>query len=201
MHSLEIDFYFNGAIELFIPHRYMNKVSGLCGNYNGEMEDDHASRNGKVINQNEIISLEHLARSWHHNGLPSSELHTQQCVEGDYQLIADIRAQSTDEEKRICSILYKFFTCNKVISPEPYHDACLADITSSRYKRSLNTHCSAVEAYVAKCKLNGIDIPNWRTKTACHVPCPMSHVWEETTTMSSGICGNLIGSIDLGYER
>lgn len=199
INSLEVDFYLSGMIEIVIPHRYMSKVTGLCGNYNGDGADDHVNRNGKRIRQDELISLEHLARSWHHNALPSTEVNHQQCIEGEYELIETTRHQSSNEQKRICSVLYKFFACNEVIPPEPYHDACLADTSGFDYTTRSNVHCGAIEAYVTRCRLNSIDIPNWRTRTACHVSCPMSHVWQETTTMSEGICGNLI--TDFGEER
>ncbi|XP_054713671.1 uncharacterized protein LOC129223130 [Uloborus diversus] len=149
--GLEVRYYEeNSGFAVKVPSKsYFNKTVGLCGNCNGEKEDEIKEE-----------PLEEFVCSWQ--------------TEGDKNNCKKSLEELPEIPERIpmCVKLddVAFEACHPLIDVEVYIDACSFDaVHSTDYKASL---CKTAMEYARQCCQAGIDLENWPEKLGCDTKCP-----------------------------
>ncbi|NXS76280.1 FCGBP protein, partial [Pandion haliaetus] len=155
---------------VILPNTYSQAVCGLCGNANGDPEDDFNLSNGQPATD-EI----QFADSWKVADVPGCWAG---CTE-DCKVCTEAEKRAYRGNKH-CGLLVKkegpFAACHSAIDPAPYFEDCLFD--TCLYKGHQETVCSSISAYVTACQSQGIRIKQWRTAAFCSPICPPNQHYE-----------------------
>ncbi|XP_035672719.1 IgGFc-binding protein-like [Branchiostoma floridae] len=140
-----------------LPAPYMNKVTGICGNFNLNKNDDFLKADGTLATSQ--------------NELGDSFLRGQDiCVTtvDDPRADCDIFAMSA-----LCSVLTDpseaFAPCHDTVDPEPFFDNCVYDLCA--YDGDTRWLCNTAKAYVDACMAAGVEICDWRSDSFCEKQC------------------------------
>uniref|UniRef100_A0A673GP47 VWFD domain-containing protein n=1 Tax=Sinocyclocheilus rhinocerous TaxID=307959 RepID=A0A673GP47_9TELE len=133
-------------------------VCGLCGNYDGNANDDFTTRS-------QAIAVETLdfVNSWKLSNCPDATLIQDPCVHNPYR---EAWAQ------RQCSIITSsvFSTCHSQVDPSPFYDACVRDACACDSGGDYECFCTAVTAYAQACNEAGACVA-WRSPKICPLFC------------------------------
>jgi hypothetical protein len=135
---------------------HMNKVCGLCGNYDKRAENDFRARTGQIENNGLVF-----ANSWRtENSCPTVTTS-----------IAD--TCETNKERKYwasyaCNIMKtpSFTACHRVVDVDPFYEACMYDSCGCDRGGDCECLCTAVAAYVHMCNTKGVSI-KWRDQYNC----------------------------------
>ncbi|XP_048804372.1 otogelin isoform X4 [Lagopus muta] len=138
--------------------RWKDDTVGLCGTFNGNMEDDFLSPVGVTESTPQLFG-----NAW-------KTLSACILVHDSSQMDpCDIHLQSASYAAEACSILTKdvFAPCYPYLSPIPYFEQCRKDTC----KCGQNCFCSALAHYAHHCKRFGIVIDFRRSVPDCALSC------------------------------
>lgn len=143
-------------VRVTAPGNYNGSLGGLCGDYNGEPNDDFRTSDGTVVNSPQIF-----ADSWRGGSLSAD------CLD-----ISNPRTIVNSSE--YCDILVSphgpFTQCWATVNPQQHMEVCGEVIRASRNPAS--TLCEVLRNYVLICQQNGVTLEDWRNATGCgkHLP-------------------------------
>ncbi|NWZ86662.1 FCGBP protein, partial [Poecile atricapillus] len=149
---------------VILPTTYSGAVCGLCGNANGDPDDDFVTPGGhRSSNETQ------LGDSWKVGDVPGcSPGCGSECPACDAVKVQTYRGD------RYCGVIARaegpFRECHRVISPEPFLQDCAFD--ACHYKGHRDTVCQGVSAYVTACQSHGLVVETWRTAEFCALSCP-----------------------------
>lgn len=139
-----------------VSTRWRGNLCGLCGNYNGDPNDDFQMPNNSLAdNANEFGSSWQLVSNISRVCIPPD---TTSCpVE-----------LSTVAQSR-CALLRgdTFSACNSVVDPQPFIASCEFDYCNCNDDNREECYCDSLAAYAGACAANGVVIQNWRSNTCC----------------------------------
>lgn len=147
-----------------VPESFKGRMSGLCGNFNGNKEDDLTTPSGSVAG-----SIPEMGRSWIVPGLPGEAFCRDECP-GQCQSCEGVSWFTRMNAKISCNIV-TFLTkgplrnCKSVIDPNIFYENCLFDYCSG--KDVSNFLCQTAEIYTDACRQAGIHVYNWRGLLNC----------------------------------
>ncbi|XP_060884474.1 alpha-tectorin-like [Labrus mixtus] len=157
--DLIVEFDGKSTLMVRIGKNRENRVSGMCGNFNGDSSDDKVLPNGTLaLNDN------HFGHSWMS---PTSQ---PGCGSTD----DDVGDGLTDcpfmhKYSYLCSVITNtsgpFSSCHSHSDPQPFYSACVYDLCL--YTQANGMLCSAVSAYESTCSVLGLNIPEWRSALHC----------------------------------
>ncbi|XP_035538112.1 mucin-5B-like [Morone saxatilis] len=139
--------------------KYKGRVCGLCGNYDGNANNDFTTRSHAVV-VNPLV----FGNSWKDlPSCPDAQAVTSPCTANPYR-------QSWAQKR--CSIIQSdvFSACHSTVDPTPYYDACVFDSCACDTGGDCECFCTAVAAYAEACNQAGICI-QWRTPKICPLFC------------------------------
>ncbi|XP_066531571.1 IgGFc-binding protein-like [Hoplias malabaricus] len=151
-------------IGITVPSSYHGKTCGLCGNYNGNKNDEYILPDGK-----ETKDLKTFGAAWK-VAVPG--------VVCDNGCTGDICPKCPSDKKAVfekdCSIITdpkgQFTACHNVLNPESYFRDCVFDVCMS--DGDPNMLCNSIAAYMidsVKCPANShYEI----CAQSCSAPCP-----------------------------
>ncbi|XP_055655901.1 IgGFc-binding protein-like [Falco peregrinus] len=155
---------------VILPSTYSQAVCGLCGNANGDPQDDFVLPSGQLA-ADEI----QFADSWKVADVPGCQAG---CTE-NCEVCTEAQKRTYQGDKH-CGILIKKWgplaACHDTINPAPYFNDCLFD--ACIYKGHQDIVCQAISAYVTTCQSQGIRIKQWRTAIFCSPICPPNQHYE-----------------------
>ncbi|XP_076216831.1 IgGFc-binding protein isoform X3 [Aptenodytes patagonicus] len=155
---------------VILPNTYSGAVCGLCGDANGNPQDDFVLPNGQPATD-EI----QFADSWKVADIPGCWAG---CTE-DCEVCTEAEKRAYRGDKH-CGLLVKkqgpFSACLSAIDPAPYFEDCLFD--TCLYKGHQEMVCHSISAYVTACQRQGIRIREWRTAAFCSPVCPPNQHYE-----------------------
>uniref|UniRef100_A0A8C2YAS9 Otogelin n=1 Tax=Coturnix japonica TaxID=93934 RepID=A0A8C2YAS9_COTJA len=138
--------------------RWKDDTVGLCGTFNGNMEDDFLSPVGVTESTPQLFG-----NAWKTSSA-CILMHDSSQVDP-----CDIHLQSASYAAEACSILTKdlFAPCYPYLSPIPYFEQCRRDTC----KCGQNCFCSALAHYAHLCKRFGVVIDFRRSVPDCALSC------------------------------
>ncbi|XP_075998087.1 von Willebrand factor [Genypterus blacodes] len=142
-----------------ISAKYRGQVCGLCGNFDGNVNNDLMSSN----NQLEVDSI-HFGNSW--KVKPSCADVTEipsPCSENLAKLIS---------VEQSCRVLTGpiFKECNSEVDAEPYVEMCAEAACSCPSVGDCVCFCDVIAAYAQACSEKGVSI-SWRSNDLCPMSC------------------------------
>uniref|UniRef100_A0AAY4EQU0 VWFD domain-containing protein n=1 Tax=Denticeps clupeoides TaxID=299321 RepID=A0AAY4EQU0_9TELE len=138
---------------------FSGNVCGLCGNYDGNANNDFTTRSHEVV----IDSLT-FGNSWKLSAsCPEAMLVQNPCSSNPYR-------QSWAQKQ--CSIITGsvFSSCQSLVDPTSFYDACVSDSCACDGEGDCECYCTAVAAYAAACNEAGACI-HWRSPKICPLFC------------------------------
>ncbi|XP_053087229.1 IgGFc-binding protein-like [Pangasianodon hypophthalmus] len=168
-----------------LPGTYAGKTCGMCGNFNGNKNDEFLLPDGK-----ETKDLKTFGAAWN-VAVPG--------VVCDDGCSGDFCPKCPQNEKlafeKDCSIITNpegpFAACHSVINPESYFRDCVYDVCMSEGDQHML--CHSVAAYMTDCQTFGVKVKNWRTPTFCPLTCPANSVYEICAKACDTPCPGLSG--------
>ncbi|XP_069738885.1 IgGFc-binding protein-like [Phaenicophaeus curvirostris] len=168
--GLRVSFDWYSYARVLLPEAYAGSVCGLCGNANGDPNDDLVSRRGEPA-ADEVD----FGHSWMVDEVPG-------CSSG----CLGACSACNEEEKKIyrgdayCGVIERaggpFRACHGVVDPQAFLEDCVFD--ACHHKGHRDTVCKAVGAYVAECQARGVPLEPWRTPSFCGPSCPLHSHYE-----------------------
>ncbi|XP_063297781.1 uncharacterized protein LOC134586215 [Pelobates fuscus] len=179
--GLKVTFDGNHKVVVTIPGNYANKVCGLCGNFNGNKNDDFINPEGEL----EPNSTS-LGNSWQVENdtrcLPATD-HMPECTDEDKNTIA-----SNSFCGLITDIIGPFKDCHSVINPLEFFNTCVYDLCELNMDPEIL--CSSLQSYADICQSQGVTIQPWRNETFCPPTCPSNSHYEQCGTACPATCVN-----------
>ncbi|XP_066465362.1 IgGFc-binding protein-like [Eleutherodactylus coqui] len=163
-------FDWNMRTTVTLPSSYYNVLSGLCGNFNQDPNDDHKLPNGTLA-----TSIVDWAASWK---VYDRDPFCFDSCPGECPTCEESKKKLYGGEDS-CGILFKtdgpFRDCISKVSPDKFFDGCLYDVCMNDGAKVML--CQALESYASTCLSQGIKIYDWRTPVDCPKTCedPNSH--------------------------
>ncbi|XP_018115286.2 mucin-5AC [Xenopus laevis] len=147
------------TIYIKVTNIFQGMLCGLCGNYDGNRNNDFTTRTNAVVG-----SVEEFANSWKLSlACPDAKLNKNPCALNPYRL---------SWAQKQCSIIHSnaFSACHPHVNPSPYYDNCVSDTCACNTGGDCECFCTAVAAYAQACGEFFICI-YWRTPAICPLFC------------------------------
>ncbi|XP_067292702.1 mucin-2 [Pseudorasbora parva] len=147
------------SLMLQLHPKLKGKVCGLCGNFDGNANNDFLKHNGEVV-----TNPDEFGNSWKVNP-------TCPDVTNVIDLCKEYSHRSVWAEKR-CSIIRSdvFKDCHALVDSTQYYDNCKTDTCTCDSGGDCDCFCTAVAAYAAECRKKGVCVA-WRTPSICPLFC------------------------------
>ncbi|XP_056156221.1 zonadhesin, like [Lampris incognitus] len=160
--GLRVRFDGNHHADVTLPTSYNGLLCGLCGNFNGQPNDDNIKPDGKpAANTNE------LGDSWQ---VPDER---PDCTNGGGQEDCDKDVEEEAMKPTSCGMITDpngiFKPCHAVVPPGAYFENCVYDMCATGGEAA--ALCQAVESYADLCAAAGVPVA-WRNDTFCPLKCP-----------------------------
>uniref|UniRef100_A0A672F8Q3 Fc fragment of IgG binding protein n=1 Tax=Salarias fasciatus TaxID=181472 RepID=A0A672F8Q3_SALFA len=179
--GIVVSFDWHSKVRVTLPSTYQDAVCGLCGNYNGEAQDDLTMKNGQ-----KAPNGAKLGESWKVAEVPGCS----PACEGEKCKSCSESQRKVYESNEHCGIIGDkagpFRDCHKKVDPTPFIEDCVFDVCLYNGRRG--TLCDAVELYVSACQSEGINIHNWRTNDFCPMACPANSHYSMCATTCPATC-------------
>nr|XP_054491320.1 mucin-5AC-like [Agelaius phoeniceus] len=147
------------SIFIKLSPSFQGHVCGLCGNYDGNGNNDFTTRSQSVVG-----NVLEFANSWKvSSSCPNANRTQDPCTANPYR-----KAWAQKQ----CSIITSevFAKCHSQVEPNEYYQACVDDACACDTGGDCECFCTAVAAYAQAC--NELDICiSWRTPSICPLFC------------------------------
>ncbi|VFV40639.1 Hypothetical predicted protein [Lynx pardinus] len=147
------------------PH-FRGRVSGLCGDFDGDASNDLRSRQGVLEPTAELA-----AHSWHLNPL---------CPEpGELPHPCTVNAHRASWAHARCGVMLQslFARCHAEVPPQQHYERCVHDACGCDSGGDCECLCSAIATYADECARHGLFV-RWRSQELCPLQCEGGQVYE-----------------------
>ncbi|XP_052417115.1 zonadhesin, like isoform X9 [Carassius gibelio] len=176
--GLRVRFDGNHHADVTLPSSYSGLLCGLCGNYNGNPNDDNIKSNGMQTD-----STNELGESWQ---VPDDR---PDCTHGGGDIECDEKIESEAQKLTSCGMITDpngiFKPCHAVVPPSPYFENCVFDQCGTG--GATVALCQAIQSYADLCAQAGVPI-NWRNNTFCPIKCPVGSHYEPCGSACPASC-------------
>ncbi|KAG5273593.1 hypothetical protein AALO_G00153210 [Alosa alosa] len=149
------------TVMIRLSSELQGKVRGLCGNYDGNGNNEFISRAGQ-----EVLDVVSFGNSW------SYSANCPKAVEVKDPCAAEPHKEAWAHKQ--CNIINSkvFEACHVLVDRSPYYDACVRDTCALGGDCGGNCECfcTTIAAYAAACRIKGACI-SWRTPKVCPIFC------------------------------
>ncbi|XP_077066319.1 uncharacterized protein LOC143720620 [Siphateles boraxobius] len=155
------------SVMIQLHPKLKGKVCGLCGNFDGNANNDFMKLNGEVV-----TDPEEFGNSWKVN--PSCPDVT------NVKHPCDANPNRRPWAEKQCRIIKnpEFKDCHSLVDSGPFYDACVRDACACDSGGDCDCVCTAVAAYAAECRKKGACVA-WRRPDFCPVFCDYYNTPEE----------------------
>ncbi|XP_065813942.1 IgGFc-binding protein [Labrus bergylta] len=180
--GVEVSFDWSSFVSVILSSSYFGNVAGLCGNYNGDMEDELTTAGGKIA-----ANVTSWAASW---SIPDGDRFCYHHCQGKCP-----QCSKEDRKKylgpQFCGFLSNkngpFASCHAKVSVEEFVSDCLYDVCINEGRQKVL--CEALSTYMAECQENDASVAPWRQLAGCPPPCPENSHYEPCGSACPPGCG------------
>ena len=161
--DVQITRYGNKETHISIPRPFMNRMCGLCGNYNGNPLDDLLLPNGVSLNvsnvngsdsEQSVASYHKLGSSWAVDGNERLILTADDnCQDPKILPYCERKPKNKEVVEEFCKIILDrggpFSRCHRLVKPQELYENCVLDSCSDG---NLKRGCSAIISYQKQCE-------------------------------------------------
>ncbi|KAM4618062.1 uncharacterized protein O3C94_021919 [Discoglossus pictus] len=147
------------SIFIKLSYNFEGNVCGLCGDYDGNGNNDFTTRSMSVVG--DVIEF---GNSWKLSpSCPDAKQNSDPCSANPYRKSWALKK---------CSIVNSdvFSACHVQVDPLRYYDACVTDSCACDTGGDCECFCTAIAAYAQACGEAGICV-SWRTPDICPLFC------------------------------
>ncbi|CAK7295104.1 SSPO [Vulpes lagopus] len=156
--------------------QFRGRVSGLCGDFDGDASNDLRSRQGVLEPTAELA-----AHSWHLSPL---------CPEpGDLAHPCTVNAHRADWAHARCGVMLQslFAPCHAEVPPQQHYEWCVYDACGCDSGGDCECLCSAIATYADECARRGLYV-RWRSQELCPLQCEGGQVYEACGPICPSTC-------------
>ncbi|XP_067874724.1 IgGFc-binding protein-like [Heterodontus francisci] len=166
--GLKVSYEWRWYLIIEVPSSYFGNLCGLCGNFNGQNNDEKLSPNGTSVS-----SVVEWAGSWKVN---DRDPFCWDYCHGYCPTCADDKRLLYESEK-YCGLLKSVFKlCHDKVDHRPFFDSCVYDVCLNQGRKSML--CQALAAYATECQKEGVTVKQWRQEASCPYECPENSHYE-----------------------
>ncbi|XP_036009085.1 mucin-6 isoform X8 [Mus musculus] len=158
-----------------VETKYMGKLCGLCGNFDGKIDNEFLSEDGKLLEAHKYATLQKLDdpnEICAHEAIPST-------------IILKTRYA------QICNQLLTLVSPGCDVPKETLMLSCQADMAACARPGQPNCSCATLSEYSRRCSMTGQPVRNWRTPALCPMSqCPANQVYQECGEVCIKTCSN-----------
>ncbi|XP_010767368.1 SCO-spondin, partial [Notothenia coriiceps] len=154
------------------------RVSGLCGNFDGDTENDFTTRQGIVESTAELFG-----NSWKVS--PSCP----DVADQDLRDPCALNPHRVTWARKRCAVLTQelFSRCHPEVPFQQYYDWCVFDACGCDSGGDCECLCTAISAYAEECNHKGVYI-RWRSQELCPLQCDNGMVYDPCGPACSSSC-------------
>lgn len=159
--GLTVSYDWNHKLVITLTKALKGKICGLCGNFNGNPNDDFTTPTGT-----QASGVTAFGRSWKVPGIVGDPKCSDGCVGGCPT--CKNRHMKKWAGDSYCGIITKngpFSKCHGVVDPEVYFENCKYDVCMGGGNRRFL--CKILEAYTEECQSAGIQVGDWMGAAQC----------------------------------
>ncbi|XP_063003641.1 SCO-spondin-like [Elgaria multicarinata webbii] len=140
---------------------YHSRVSGLCGNFDGDTENDFASRQGIVEPTADLFG-----NSWRVS-LLCPEVSSE-----DFEHPCTVNSHRVTWARKRCGILLQdlFAPCHQELACQQFYEWCVFDACGCDSGGDCECLCTAIATYAEECNQRGVFV-RWRSQDLCPMQC------------------------------
>uniref|UniRef100_A0A8D2L3M7 SCO-spondin n=1 Tax=Varanus komodoensis TaxID=61221 RepID=A0A8D2L3M7_VARKO len=160
---------------------FRGRVSGLCGNFDGDTENDFASQQGIVEPTAELFG-----DSWRVSPLCPE-------VSGeDAEHPCTVNSHRVTWARKRCGVLLKelFAPCHVELACQQFYDWCVFDACGCDSGGDCECLCTAIAAYAEECSQRGVSV-RWRSQDLCPMQCDHGLEYDPCGPACPPTCANL----------
>ncbi|KAJ8289739.1 hypothetical protein GJAV_G00004730 [Gymnothorax javanicus] len=183
--GLKLMFDWNSHVTLTLPSSYSGDVGGLCGNMNGNKEDDMVKPDNSPA---ETIKI--FGNSWKKGDDPGC---TDDCGGGECPK-CDSTSESRYKRKKFCGMISNpqgpFKACHSIVDPQPYLEECIYDMCM--YSGHASALCNALTTYTTACQDALATVDEWRSDSFCPPSCKENSHYSICATACPFMCSDFL---------
>ncbi|XP_069421488.1 mucin-6 [Ovis canadensis] len=160
---------------VLVERKYMGKMCGLCGNFDGEKTNEFLSEDGQLLEPHKYAALQKLD--------DPNEI----CA---YEAIPSPRLLQA-EHAQACLRLLTLVAPKCTVPQEPFLLSCQADMAACAEPGRPNCSCATLSEYSRQCSMAGQPVSSWRGPDLCSVgQCPANQAYRECGETCVRTCSN-----------
>ncbi|XP_034612358.1 IgGFc-binding protein-like isoform X2 [Trachemys scripta elegans] len=165
-----------------IPGSYHGQTCGLCGNYNGQQDEEFLLPDGRTA-----PDAAAFGSAWEVQ-IPGASC-TDRCA-GNSCPVCEEKTKEVFKGRNYCGLLTDpngpFVACHGTVSPSVYQSNCLYDLCLGN--GDAQVLCQSIHSYVTACQESGAPILPWRNTSFCPVSCPVNSHYEVCADLCTSTC-------------
>ncbi|XP_019212039.1 zonadhesin [Oreochromis niloticus] len=176
----------NHYAQISVPSSYYDQMCGLCGDYDGNPDNDFTKPDGTVAgNSNDF------GNSW------QTEVdEDDSCTPGtkpDPDCDPNLETEVVKPEKcgKIADPTGPFRECISVVNPTPFFQSCVFDMCQLNGQQ--HVLCDQLQAYTDACHSAGAKVYPWRTPDFCSLTCPPNSSYSLCVSSCPETCLGVVG--------
>ncbi|XP_058536939.1 zonadhesin [Ochotona princeps] len=192
------------SLEIIIPAAYYEKMCGICGNYNGEPEDELLMPSDELADND----LE-FVKSWKDNDIDrdcqkiQEEKRKPPVIQQASESSQQGKCRPADFQKaqeQCQAALYGpgWAECATHVDPKPLVLGCSNNLC--QLGGLLRPLCEALKAFGTMCQDKGLKPPLWRNNTFCPLECSAFSTYTNCLPTCSPSCWDLDGHCEEGTQ-
>ncbi|XP_072799286.1 zonadhesin isoform X1 [Vicugna pacos] len=187
--GVQVKFDGNGFIEIELPKAYYGKTCGMCGNFNGEEEDELMMPSDELA-QDDVMFTD----SWQDKEIDPNCEDDDKKTEAEPQEKPDTNCRPADLQKaqRQCQAAFgapAWATCASRVILSPFLHSCTHKLCE--FGGLNRAFCESLQAFGAACQARGVKPPIWRNSSFCPLDCSTHSIYTNCLPSCSPSCLNL----------
>ncbi|CAI5781335.1 IgGFc-binding protein-like [Podarcis lilfordi] len=174
-------------VTVTVPSTYQSEMRGLCGNYNGQKDDDFLLPDGSTTS-----NAGDFGASWKVPVHGAAGSCSDGCS-GNSCPVCDERKKEIFKQRHYCGILTAsdgpFSACHGKVDANIYFSDCIYDLCMGNGDSQVL--CNSIQSYVSACQATGVSVEPWRSPCFCPMRCPANSHYEICAQLCPTSCAKI----------